>query len=94
MQMNNEPIIYVTSIHFSKDEVQIMGKNQDTVKIERNGIAFMKFFAKDFIKELEGAPDNLVLNVIGRANLNEWNSKVTPQIFIEDYEILDERLEF
>ena len=93
-QGNNEPIIYVKNIRFNKSEVQVMGKNQDTVKIFKNGIAYMKFFAKDFIKELEEAPDNLVLNVIGRANLNEWNSKVTPQIFIDDYEILDERLEF
>lgn len=92
--MNNEPIIYVTSIHFSKDEVQIMGKNQDTVKIEKNGIAYMKFFAKELIKELEDAPDDLVMNVIGRANLNEWMGRVTPQIFIDDYEILDGKLEF
>lgn len=93
-QFNNEPIIYVTGIRFSKDEIQIMGKNQDTVKIEKNGIAFMKFFAKELIKELEDAPNDLVMNVIGRANLNEWGGRITPQIFIDDYEILDGRLEF
>lgn len=55
-----------------------MGKNQDTVKIIKNGIAYMKFFAKDFIEELKSYPNDIKLEVVGRANLNEWGGRVTP----------------
>lgn len=66
-----------------------MGKNQDTVKIEKNGIAYMKFKAKDFIQELFSFNNEIKLNVIGRANVNQWGGNTTPQIFIDDYEISD-----
>lgn len=46
----------------------------------------MKFFAKDMIQELN-EHDEIVLEVVGKANLNEWNGTITPQIFIKNYEI-------
>ena len=70
-----------------------MGKNQDTVKITKFGIAYMKFHAKDFIEEL-GKYDEVKLEVVGRANLNEWGGTYTPQIFISNYQIEDNRLGF
>lgn len=79
-----EPYIYVDSIPLTK--VQIMGANEDTVKIEYNEIAYMKFRAQDLINALEGA-NNKHIKIVGRANLNEYGGKITPQIFIEDYEI-------
>jgi len=70
-----------------------MGKNQDTVKIEKFGIAYMKFHAKDFINEL-AKYDSIKLEVVGRANLNEWGGTYTPQIFITNYQIEDGSLGF
>ena len=70
-----------------------MGKNQDTVKIEKFGIAYMKFHAKEFIKEL-AKYDMIKLEVVGRANLNEWGGYETPQIFITNYQIEDGSLGF
>lgn len=94
-QQNSEPLIYIKDLHFSKSDIQRMGKNKDTIKIIKNGIAYMKFFAKDMIEELEDAGDEIKMEVVGKANLNEWNSIVTPQIFIENYEIKkDSILEF
>lgn len=91
-QQNDEPIIYVYEIHFSKADVQIMGKNKDTVKIVKNGVAYMKFFAKDLIEELDSFGGQMKMEVIGRANLNEWMGKVTPQIYIDSYEIKEDKL--
>jgi hypothetical protein len=34
------------------------------------------------------------IEVVGRANLNEWCGKVTPQIFIEDIEVKNNALGF
>lgn len=63
-----------------------MGKNADTVKIVKFGIAYMKFHAKDFIEELNQY-NEITLDVVGRANLNEWMGNYTPQIFIDNYEV-------
>ena len=90
-QQNSEPIIYVKDLHFKFSDVQIMGKNKDTVKIVKNGVAYMKFFAKDMIEELQRHQE-LKMEIVGKANLNEWMGTVTPQIFIENYEIKEDRL--
>lgn len=88
-----EPLIHIKDINITKNDIQILGKNQDTIKITKFGIAYMKFHAKDFIEEL-AKYDNIKLEVVGRANLNEWNNIYTPQIFITNYEIEDGSLGF
>lgn len=69
-----------------------MGKNKDTIKIMKNGIAYMKFFAKDLIAELDNYSNDLKLEVVGKANLNTWMGNVTPQIFVEQIDIKEDRL--
>lgn len=92
-QGNPEPLVHIKDINITKSDIRIMGKNQDTVKIEKFGIAYMKFHAKDFIQEL-GQYDSVKLEVVGRANLNEWGGYQTPQIFITNYQIDDNTLGF
>ena len=48
---NPTTIIYVRFIYWGF-HVQIWVENKDTVKIVKNGIAYMKFFAKNLIEEL------------------------------------------
>ena len=91
-QGNDEPMIYVRDLHVSKKDIQIMGKNKDTIKIVKNGIAYMKFFAKDLIEELNNYSDDIKFEVVGKANLNNWMGQITPQIFIENYEIKEDKL--
>ena len=90
-QQNPEPIIYVTDLHFSSSEAKIMGKNLDTVKVEKNGITYIKFFAKDLIEELK-THSKINMKLVGKANLNVWMGTVTPQIKIEDYELKEDSL--
>ena len=92
-QGNSEPLIHIKDINITKNDVQIMGKNADTVKITKFGIAYMKFHAKEFIEELSKYPE-VKLEVVGRANLNEWMGHYTPQIFISNYQIEDNALGF
>ena len=92
-QNNSEPLIHVTDINITANDVQVMGKNKDTVKFEKFGIAYMKFHAKDLIEELNKYP-SMKIEIVGRANLNEWGGRVTPQIFIEDIEVKDNALGF
>ena len=93
-QGNPEPLIHIKDINITKADIRIMGKNQDTVKIEKFGIAYMKFHAKDFIQELGQYNGDVKLEVVGRANLNEWGGYQTPQIFITNYQIDDNTLGF
>lgn len=92
-QGNPEPLIHITDINITSDDVQIMGKNKDTVKFEKFGIAYMKFHAKELIDELN-KHSSMKIEVVGRANLNEWGGRVTPQIFIDDIEVRDNVLGF
>lgn len=92
-QNNKEPYIYVSDINLKKSDIQIIGARKDTVKFEKFGVVYIKFFAKDLIAELENY-DEIKMEVVGKANLNEWGGRVTPQIMIENYEIKDNEYGF
>ena len=92
-QGNPEPLIYVSDLYLDKSDIQVMGAKQDTVKIEKNGVAFMKFRALDMIDELNRC-NQIKLNIVGKANLNNWGGQITPQLFIESYEIEDDLFSF
>ena len=92
-QNNNEPLIYVPDIPLFFDDVTIMGAKKDTIKITKNGVSFIKFHATQMIEELREC-DDIKLSIVGRANINEWMGNQTAQVFIEDYEIKNNLLEF
>lgn len=86
-QNNGEPLVYVHSIPVNPAAVRVMGSNNDTVKIEYNGMSYLKFHAKELIEEMKEQDGAFEIEIVGRANLNEWGGRITPQIFIDDYEI-------
>lgn len=93
-QQNEEPIMAITNLNVSQNNVKIIGKNLDTLRIEKNGITYVKFRAKDLIRELKDFPGDMELTIIGRPNINTWNCKNIPQIFMEDCEVEDARFAF
>ena len=86
-QNTGEPLVHVSNIKIDPSNVRIMGANKDTVRIDYNGISYMKFRASDLIEELQNNSDSIEMEVVGRANLNEWGGRYTPQLFIDDYDI-------
>ena len=92
-QQNPEPLIYVHDLYVLPSEIQVMGAKKDTLKIEKNGVAFMKFHATDMIEQLNKC-NEIKMNIVGRANINEWMGNETAQIFIENWEVIDNLLEF
>lgn len=88
-QFNNEPLIYITDIKIRSSSLSIIGKNSDTLRFEVNGITYLKFKCKDLIAHIKEKIGELNLEVVGTANLNEWGGKFTPQIFIEELEIIE-----
>lgn len=93
-QQNEEPVMAITNLSVSQNDVKIIGKNLDTLRIEKNGITYVKFRAKDLIRELKDFPGDMELTIIGRPNINTWNYKNIPQIFMEDCEVEDARFAF
>lgn len=91
-QSNNVPLIHVKGLIVEPNEISIIGKNSDTVKIEKNGITYIKFKAKDMIENLSKYSETINIEIVGEANLNEWGGRTTPQIFIKDYEIKKENI--
>ena len=87
----DEPYLCIKGIQISADMVTVYKKKDNTLKITlSNGISLMKFKATDEQCEmLQNSDGYYTLDIIGRANKNEWMGHVSAQIFIEDYEIID-----
>lgn len=92
-QKNSEPLIYISDINIKKEDIQIIGSRLDTVKFEKFGVTYIKFFAKDFINDLKKY-DEIKIELVGKANLNNWGGRTTPQIIIENYELSDNKYGF
>lgn len=87
-QHNPEPLIYIKDINLTPNDIQIIGKNKDTVKFEKFGITYIQFHAKQLIEDLSNLSD-IKMEIVGKANINEWMGRITPQVFIEGYEVSD-----
>ena len=87
----DEPYLCIKGICINSDMVTVYKKKDNTLKITlSNGISLMKFKATDEQCEmLQNSDGYYTLDIIGRANKNEWMGHVSAQIFIEDYEIID-----
>ena len=87
-QNNPEPMIEITNLYITKDDIQIMGTRKDTVKIFYNGISYIKFFAaKDLIPDIMSKDGPLKLTLVCKPALNHYMGKTTPQMQIIEYEI-------
>lgn len=90
----DEPIIVIEDIPVDKSKIQLMGANKDTIKITlSNGVSCLSFKNMKFIEEVTQFED-CKITILGRANLNEWMGNITPQIFIDDYNIIDTTFDF
>ena len=71
------------------ENVMVMGANKDSIKISHNGIDYVRFKDLDFIDQVM---NNRLksLSVYGRGNLNVYNNRSSVQIFIDDYELVED----
>lgn len=82
-----EPMIVVKNIPLMS--VVAMGANKDSMKISYNGIDYVRFKDDNFVEEIMNNRTKK-LTVYGRANLNEWMGKKSVQVFITDYELVED----
>ncbi len=86
-----EPLVAFEHINITKDKVQLMSRDKNpTLKITLpSGMSLIKFGSSE--EEYESLCSDsgcVTINVVGTCNKNEWNGVITPQIMIEDYEIV------
>lgn len=96
-QGNEVPKIHVKSINLTRADIKIMGARQDTLKFEKNGISYIKFFAKDMIAEINEMLEqtsSLSIDIVGEPSINEYMGYTNPQIMINSYQISDGRYGF
>ena len=69
--------------------VLTMGTNKDSMKISYNDIDYVRFKDLNFVDEVMNNRTKK-LNVYGRGNINTFNGKTSIQIFIDDYEFVED----
>lgn len=84
----DEPFVAVKKLNVSKSQVSVYRKKDNTIKISTPaGVDLMIFKATEAQCELFTSNEAVVITLVGRCNENVWMGKVTPQIFIEDYQV-------
>ena len=85
-----EPLIAITNIRLTADDIHYMGEKKNTLKLTFPGrrTSMLKFNIKDEEKNLLDPKDGIItLTAIGKCSLNHYMGSVTPQIMLEDFEI-------
>lgn len=88
----DEPLIAIKGLKITSDMITLMSPdNRPTIKITLpNGISILKFHSsQEEYNTLYPNKGYIELDIIGKCNKNVWYNSITPQIFIEDYEVID-----
>ena len=86
-----EPMLTIENIKVSKDNLMLMSRDsKPTLKITlNNGVSLIKFKSSETeYEQLYSDLGCVIINIVGKCAINEWRGFVTPQIIIEDYEIV------
>ena len=86
-----EPIIAIKDIKLNKNNLFLLSPNaHPTLKIVLpNKVNLMKFkSSREEYENLYSEDGCVIIDIIGKCNANEWEGNITPQLIIEDYEII------
>lgn len=88
----SESLIAVENISVTKDMLFLMSKEKNpTLKIElSNGVSCIKFkSSEEEFNNIYSKNGCVTINLVGKAEVNRYFNKITPQILVEDYEIVN-----
>lgn len=86
-----EPYIAIEDLTFSGNKVKLMSPDKNpTLKITLpNGVSLIKFkSSQEEYEQLKSDLGTVTIDVIGKCECNKWNGLVSPQIIIEEYNII------
>lgn len=87
----DEPLIAVEGIAVTKDNITLMSKDKrPTLKITLpNGVACIKFkSSQEEFKNLFSESGCVIINIVGKCSVNKYYNMITPQILVENYDIV------
>lgn len=73
-------------VNYKLDDILVMGKNNDSIKMKIDGIDFVAFKCPDLIATIKNRPNGHA-TIVGRPQLNVWLGKANVQMVIDDIEI-------
>ena len=91
-----EPLIAIEHLSVTKEMLSLMSKDKNpTLKIQLpNGVSCIKFKSSEEEYESLFTDEGCVtINLVGKPEVNKYFSNVTPQMLVQDYEIIN-RQEF
>ena len=77
---------FAIDLNYTADEIRVMGTDNLSLKISRDGVDFVAFKCKDLITQLQAQPQGHI-TIVGRPQLNEWMGRKKVQIMIDDIEV-------
>lgn len=86
-----EPLIAITNIRLTADDIHYMGEKKNTLKLTFPGrrTSMLKFNIKEEEKEiLNPGSGAITITAIGKCSLNHYMGNVTPQVILEDFDIV------
>ena len=87
----DEPLVAIEHINVYAENVVLMSPDKSpTLKITLpNGTSLIKFkSSQEEYQDLCPETGCITINIVGKCERNIWNGTITPQIIIEDYEII------
>ena len=88
----DEPYIAIKGLKITKDMITLMSPDKKpTIKITLpNKVSIIKFNSdQEEYESLCSQTGYITIDLVGRCASNEWCGNVTPQILVEEYEIVD-----
>lgn len=83
----SSPSFYIRT-KLTKDNVSIFKKSSTTIKVQKDGVSFLMFFAKESDVEAFTENDSFEIEmIVGDCSVNEYMGTCTPQAVIQKYEI-------
>lgn len=98
----DEPLFVVKNIKLNSSQIELIGSRKNTIKFtSRNGFEFVKFYAGQsqhmamtLTTEDDFGDNDLILEVVCKFKVNEWNGTKKPQIEIVDFNVKKDEMAF
>ena len=88
----DEAYVLIKGIRVTKDKVQLLSRDRNpTLKITLNGgLTLIKFGSSEAEYDALYKESGYVeIDVCGKCSINEWQGRISPQILVEEYEVVN-----
>lgn len=85
----DKPTFHVYNVRVNSQDIKVLGKKADTIKLSLDGYDIMFFKLTEEKKAMFHLDENVKLNIdiVGSVNINEYYNRRTNQIIVDDFEI-------